>query len=208
MRDEDVTAIQEWLQLAELVTVSKDGGNPGGRPKGARNRTTLAVESLLQGEAEVITRKAIELAKSGDTVALRLILERVVPVRRGKPVCFDLPLIEKAEDVSTALGAILTAMARGELTPDEAATIAGILETKRRQSSPLRYCIKPRGASDAGGICPVRSERGADAIPRLDRVAGGRRHADPRNRPAGRLDHGHGLKMASTLRAAPARRPR
>ena len=107
-------------------------GNPGGRPKGARNRTTLAVESLLQGEAEAITRTAIELAKSGDTVALRLILERVVPVRRGKPVCFDLPLIEKAEDVSTALGAILMAMARGELTPDEAATIAGILETKRK----------------------------------------------------------------------------
>src|SRR4029077_7685570 len=38
-------------------------GNPSGRPKGSRNRTTLAAEALLDGEAEQLTRKAIELAK-------------------------------------------------------------------------------------------------------------------------------------------------
>jgi hypothetical protein len=107
-------------------------GNPAGRPKGARNRATVAVEALLEGEAEAIARKAIELAKDGDSVALRLVLERVVPVRRGKPICFDLPRIETAGDVSAALGGILAATAQGELTPDEAATIAGIVETKRR----------------------------------------------------------------------------
>jgi hypothetical protein len=41
-------------------------GNPQGRPKGARNKTTVATEQLLDGEAEAITKKAIELAKSGD----------------------------------------------------------------------------------------------------------------------------------------------
>ena len=41
-------------------------GNPGGRPKGTRNKTTLAMEELLDGEAEIITRKAIEKAKEGD----------------------------------------------------------------------------------------------------------------------------------------------
>ena len=49
-------------------------GNPSGRPRGARNKTTLAVEALLDGEAEVLTRKAIERAKDGDSVALRLCL--------------------------------------------------------------------------------------------------------------------------------------
>jgi hypothetical protein len=107
-------------------------GNAAGRPKGARNRATVAVETLFEGEAEAIARKAIELAKDGDTVALRLVLERVVPVRRGKPVCFDLPRISTAGDVSAALGSILAATAQGELTPDEAATIAGILENRRR----------------------------------------------------------------------------
>src|SRR3978361_2276837 len=58
-------------------------GNPAGKPAGTRNATTLAVEQLLHGEAEAITRKAIEMAKEGDTIALRLVLERVAPVRRG-----------------------------------------------------------------------------------------------------------------------------
>jgi hypothetical protein len=34
-------------------------GNPLGRPRGARNRTTVASEALLEGEAETLTRKAI-----------------------------------------------------------------------------------------------------------------------------------------------------
>jgi Family of unknown function (DUF5681) len=46
-------------------------GNPAGRPKGSRNKATLAVEALLDGEAEEITRKAIELAKKGDLAAIR-----------------------------------------------------------------------------------------------------------------------------------------
>jgi Family of unknown function (DUF5681) len=107
-------------------------GNSAGRPKGARNRTTLAVERLLEGEAGAIARKAVELAKNGDTVALRLVLERVAPIRRGKPVYFSLPTIQSAGDVSEALSAILAATAEGIVTPEEAATIAGILETKRK----------------------------------------------------------------------------
>src|SRR5262245_47204912 len=39
-------------------------GNPSGRPKGARNKTTIAVEALLDNEAEALTRKLIELATS------------------------------------------------------------------------------------------------------------------------------------------------
>jgi Family of unknown function (DUF5681) len=107
-------------------------GNAAGRPRGGRYRTTVAVEKLLEGEAGAIARKAVELAMGGDSAALRLVLERVLPVRRGKPVCFALPRIETAGDVSTALGGILAATAEGALTPDEAATVAGILETKRR----------------------------------------------------------------------------
>src|SRR5687768_16932362 len=61
-------------------------GNPDGRPKGSRNATTLAVESLLDGEAEALTRKAVELAIAGDIAALRLCLDRVLPPRKDRPV--------------------------------------------------------------------------------------------------------------------------
>jgi Family of unknown function (DUF5681) len=60
-------------------------GNPAGRPRGSRNKTTMAAEALLDGEAEGITRKAIEKALEGDMGALRLCLERVLPPRRDRP---------------------------------------------------------------------------------------------------------------------------
>jgi Family of unknown function (DUF5681) len=60
-------------------------GNPAGRPPGSRNRTTQAAELLLEGEAEVLTRRAIELALEGDATALKLCLERIVPRRSRGP---------------------------------------------------------------------------------------------------------------------------
>jgi hypothetical protein len=61
-------------------------GNPSGKPKGARNKTTLAMEALLDGEAEAITRKAIEMAKAGDTTAMRLVMERLMAPRKDRAV--------------------------------------------------------------------------------------------------------------------------
>jgi hypothetical protein len=66
-------------------------GNPYGRPRGARNRATVAAERLLHGEADALTRKAIELATDGDTTALRLCIERILPARKDRPVtCHEL----------------------------------------------------------------------------------------------------------------------
>ena len=61
-----------------------ESGNPDGRPRGSRNATTLALEALFDGEAEALTRKAIELAKTGDIPALRICLDRLhQPIRAG-----------------------------------------------------------------------------------------------------------------------------
>src|SRR5215203_5958726 len=64
-------------------------GNPG-RPPGARNKATLAALALLEGEAEALTRRCVELALAGDTTALRLCLERLLP--KGRPVRLQLPM--------------------------------------------------------------------------------------------------------------------
>jgi hypothetical protein len=42
------------------------------------NKATLAVEALLDGEAEELTRKAIELAKGGDLTALLMTLRHLL----------------------------------------------------------------------------------------------------------------------------------
>lgn len=106
-------------------------GNPG-KPKGTRHKATLAAEALLDGEAEALTRKAVEAALTGDTGALRLCLDRLVPPRRDRPVLFDLPPIASAADHPAALGRMLEAVAVGDLTPGEAQALAGIMAEHRK----------------------------------------------------------------------------
>jgi hypothetical protein len=88
----------------------------------------VIAEQLLDGEAAAITRKAIELAKQGDLVALRLCLERIVPPRRDRPVNFVLPAMSSADDATKAMAAITTAVASGELTPMEAAELSRVVD--------------------------------------------------------------------------------
>jgi hypothetical protein len=106
-------------------------GNPG-RPKGARHKVTVAAQALLDGEAEALTRKAVEMALSGDAAALRLVLERVVPPRKDSPVAFTLPPVTSAADAAAAMASIINAVANGELTPGEASTVAALVEQYRR----------------------------------------------------------------------------
>jgi hypothetical protein len=107
-------------------------GNPSGKPKGARARITQLAEKLLEDDRDAIVRAVIAAAKGGDPTAMRLCVERLVPLRKGRAVVFDLPAIETPADVVNALGAIAGAMAEGELTPDEANAVAGVIEFRRR----------------------------------------------------------------------------
>ena len=107
-------------------------GNTKGKPKGARNKATLAAEALLEGEAEAITRKAIDKALEGDMAAIRLCLERILPAVKSRPIEIDLPPVETTKDIAAAHGAVIAAMARGEITPDDASDISGVLEVRRR----------------------------------------------------------------------------
>ena len=103
-----------------------------GRPAGSRNRASLAVEDLLDGQAQAITQKAIEKALEGDSVALRLCLERLCPPRKARPVAISLPKVKTPADCSKASTGILEAVAGGDITPDEGQALAGLLETHRR----------------------------------------------------------------------------
>jgi len=111
-------------------------GNPNGRPKGSRNAATLALESLLDGEA--LTRKAVELALTGDIAALRLCLDRILPPRKDRPVSFEMPPINNAVDARAASAALLAAVASGDLTPSEASEVGKLLDG----------CVRPIKVTD------------------------------------------------------------
>ena len=106
-------------------------GNSG-RPRGARHKATEAALALLEGEAEALTRRAVEGALAGDGAALRLCLERILPPRKDSPVTFHLPPMQTAQDVALAATAVLSAVADGDLTPGEGTLIMALLEAARR----------------------------------------------------------------------------
>ncbi|WPY94227.1 hypothetical protein T8T21_14120 [Limimaricola variabilis] len=86
----------------------------------------------MDGEAEALTRKAVEMALEGDGAALRLCLERIAPPRKDAPVEFALPAMASAQDAATAAASILAAVANAELTPGEGAHVMALVETYRR----------------------------------------------------------------------------
>ena len=104
-------------------------GNPAGRPIGARHKTTLAIESLLDGEAEALTRKVIEKAKEGDLAALKLCLDRLLPMRKGRPIQIDLPDVSCASDLAAAGGMVTQHLADGTISPEEAQAVMGTLDS-------------------------------------------------------------------------------
>jgi hypothetical protein len=106
-------------------------GNPKGMRPGTRHRNSQLDEMLSSAAPDVIA-KVIELALVGEPAACRLVVERVLPVRKGAPVQFDLPPVSKAADVVAAVGAVITEVARGELSPEEGSLVANLLEAKRK----------------------------------------------------------------------------
>lgn len=106
-------------------------GNPG-RPRGARHKSTVLAEKLMADDVEGVVKAVIDAARTGDMAAARIVLDRLVPVRKGRPVEIELPEVKTAADVLAAMAAVLDHVAEGEITPDEGATVAGILEVKRR----------------------------------------------------------------------------
>src|ERR1700737_1236075 len=104
-------------------------GHPAGRPPGSPNKKTLAAAVLLEGEAEALTRRAVELELAGAPPDRRLCFEPILPPRRERTVRFPFPPIESAADIAPAMKAVTSALAAGAITPGEAATIAAVVDT-------------------------------------------------------------------------------
>jgi hypothetical protein len=80
----------------------------------------------LDGESEALTRKAVELALAGDTVALKICLDRVLPPRRERTVSLNLPDSRTPGDAAVS-AAILEVVAGGDITLGEATELARLV---------------------------------------------------------------------------------
>jgi hypothetical protein len=104
-------------------------GNGGRRP-GSRNITTVVAQALLKGEEDELVRKGLELAKAGDTQMLKFFLERILPKERSVHV--ELPELDRSSDAVDSLARVIDAVAAGQISPSEAATLSNVLATYAR----------------------------------------------------------------------------
>lgn len=103
-----------------------------GRPRGAHNKNAAWLEKLAEGDTDEVIEVVRDRAKAGDMRAAAIMLRRTWPQRRGRTVRLDLPAVDTTGGLVGAQAAVVAAMSRGELTPDEAASVATVLETQRR----------------------------------------------------------------------------
>ena len=102
-------------------------GNPAGRPLGSKNKATIAMQAFLKGEADTLTRKCVEMAMDGDTTAMRLCLERIVPPCKELPLEVKLPSITSSEKLAKATAKIIREVAAGNLTPSQGEAMTRLL---------------------------------------------------------------------------------
>ena len=104
-------------------------GNPNGKPKGTKDKRT-ELRELLQPHAEGLVNKVVEKALEGDTTALRLCLDRLIPPYRAGNISVVLndiegTLTEKGEKIIGAMGS-------GEITPSDASSMLQALAAQCR----------------------------------------------------------------------------
>ncbi len=104
-------------------------GNRKGRPKGIRDKRTRFRE-LLEPHAEELVQRAVDLALDGDTTALRLCIERIIPSYRS--VEMPVPMSVEGDTLSAKGEAVISEMATGAISPSDAAAVLQALAAQAR----------------------------------------------------------------------------
>lgn len=120
-----------------------------GRPAGSRNGVTIALDEIAATDGTDVLRRLLTAAKSGDTQAATVVLSRIWPVRRGRPVHVNLPRVETAQDISAAMSVLIAAATSGELTPQEAASLTALLDAKRQAIEAFDFEARIKALEDA-----------------------------------------------------------
>ena len=105
-------------------------GNPAGKKPGTRHRATQLAEILLDGQTEKLVNKCVEMAIDGDSAAMRICMDRLVPPRKSRPISINLPDTKNASGVAEAQAVVVQAVGEGELTIEEGLVLSNILEAR------------------------------------------------------------------------------
>ena len=105
---------------------------PRADQKGSRNKTTLIAQALLDGEAEALVRKVVQMALEGNMACLRICLERLVPLKKDAPIDFSLPEMGAVADIPKLFASVAATIDKGGITPSEARTLIDMADVFRK----------------------------------------------------------------------------
>jgi hypothetical protein len=108
--------------------VKGESGNPAGRPPGARNTRTLLCEAFLENQAEGLTRTLVNMANGGDSTALRLAIDRILPRAASRPILFPLPRVDSAKAARQAVADVIYGMTTAQLAPRDGDEMLKVIE--------------------------------------------------------------------------------
>ena len=109
-----------------------ESGNPAGKKPGTRHKATQLAEILLDGQTEKLVNKCVEMAIDGDSAAMRICMDRLIPPRKSRPITIQLPDTKTAVGVADAQSKVVKTVAEGELTIEDGQTLSSILEARRK----------------------------------------------------------------------------
>jgi Family of unknown function (DUF5681) len=132
------------------MTTQKNGGrfkpgqsgNPAGRKPGQRHRTTVMAEKLMAGDVRAIVTAVLTAAKAGDMTAARMVLDRLVPPAKDRPLSLGLPDTSTAGGIDRAQDAIVAAVASGHLLPGEGVALSALVESRRRSLETSEFEVR------------------------------------------------------------------
>jgi hypothetical protein len=107
-------------------------GNPRGKPAGARGKATQLLDQMAERGGKAVLQAVLKEAQEGNIAAASLVLMRIWPMRRGRPIQFDLPDLAEPGGALMALAAIARSAAAGVISVEEAAEIAKVAEAHQR----------------------------------------------------------------------------
>ena len=139
-------------------------GNPAGRPPGARNKKTMAMEAAFQADLDAVVERIRQRAMDGQAPAMKLVMDRALPTGNGRPLAMELPAIRSAADVDTAHTRILAALAEGEISTREAMDLMGIVDRMVRTAAAKRRLEGDATAPAAAPAEGARSESPGEAL--------------------------------------------
>jgi hypothetical protein len=156
--------------LSAERTSANAPNNGNGRPRGARNLKHRALERAARAEALPILLQLIKQARDGDTIAAKIILDRIWPRPRMAPISINLPETRTPAELRQAMHGLLAQVATGQIPPDAGAALVQIMRDVLDSHRVQAFAGDEHSASEESGTRDMLLARLQKAIAERERA--------------------------------------